>query len=279
MPNPIAVYQPTVIQKLLGRHYKYIQIIRFYQRAQLAYNANSFFHSLSSVVAFVTLIATWYFIDSNSQSNNFGQILTYFYIGYLYSSLTPMWISEMLGYRIHSGSISNDLLRPTNIFAIAICEMLGRGVLVTSVLILIPYLALLPFIWSYLSLPTSIINYLMLLAFLPLTFVTKFLFDFIIGCTSFWVVENGGIIRFYFSVMTFLDGSKIPLNLIANFSSLVLFSPFAFYIFYPIQLFQNPDWLKFFSVYLGGITWCVVLYFLAKWVFKMGLKKNEAVGL
>jgi membrane-associated phospholipid phosphatase len=30
---------------------------------------------------------------------------------------------------------------------------------------------------------------------------------------------------------------------------------------------------------LGGIVWCFVLYFLAKPVFKLGLKKNEAVGL
>jgi ABC-type uncharacterized transport system permease subunit len=33
------------------------------------------------------------------------------------------------------------------------------------------------------------------------------------------------------------------------------------------------------AVFLGGIIWFLVLYFLAKLVFKMGLKKNEAVGL
>jgi len=32
-------------------------------------------------------------------------------------------------------------------------------------------------------------------------------------------------------------------------------------------------------VFGGGIFWCVLLYFLAKFVFKMGLKKNESVGL
>jgi membrane-associated phospholipid phosphatase len=30
---------------------------------------------------------------------------------------------------------------------------------------------------------------------------------------------------------------------------------------------------------LGGFTWCIILYLLAKWVFKLGLKRNEAVGL
>jgi ABC-type uncharacterized transport system permease subunit len=32
-------------------------------------------------------------------------------------------------------------------------------------------------------------------------------------------------------------------------------------------------------VVLGGIAWCLVLYFLANFVFKMGLKRNESVGL
>jgi ABC-type uncharacterized transport system permease subunit len=39
------------------------------------------------------------------------------------------------------------------------------------------------------------------------------------------------------------------------------------------------DFNQTLMVFAGGIAWCIVLYFLAKWVFKMGLKRNEAVGL
>jgi ABC-type uncharacterized transport system permease subunit len=37
--------------------------------------------------------------------------------------------------------------------------------------------------------------------------------------------------------------------------------------------------LEIFYVFLGGLAWCIILYFLAKLVFKLGLKRNEAVGL
>jgi ABC-type uncharacterized transport system permease subunit len=37
--------------------------------------------------------------------------------------------------------------------------------------------------------------------------------------------------------------------------------------------------LEIFYTFLGGLVWCIMLYFLAKLVFKMGLKKNESVGL
>jgi ABC-type uncharacterized transport system permease subunit len=31
--------------------------------------------------------------------------------------------------------------------------------------------------------------------------------------------------------------------------------------------------------FLGGIAWCLVLWILAQVIFKLGLKKNEAIGL
>jgi ABC-type uncharacterized transport system permease subunit len=31
--------------------------------------------------------------------------------------------------------------------------------------------------------------------------------------------------------------------------------------------------------FFGGIAWCFVLWILARVIFKLGLKKNEAVGL
>jgi ABC-type uncharacterized transport system permease subunit len=32
-------------------------------------------------------------------------------------------------------------------------------------------------------------------------------------------------------------------------------------------------------VIFGSVVWSFILFILARWVFKIGLKKNEAVGL
>jgi ABC-type uncharacterized transport system permease subunit len=33
------------------------------------------------------------------------------------------------------------------------------------------------------------------------------------------------------------------------------------------------------QTFVGGIAWCIVLWVLARLVFKAGLKRNEAVGV
>jgi ABC-type uncharacterized transport system permease subunit len=49
---------------------------------------------------------------------------------------------------------------------------------------------------------------------------------------------------------------------------------------HPMQIYLGEyNSLDILLVFLGGIVWCLVLYFLAKFVFKLGLKRNESVGL
>jgi ABC-2 type transport system permease protein len=277
--TPIAQFTPTLMQKLLGRQYKWWYIVLFYRNSQLTYNANSLFHSLSSIVSFLLLILTWY-IGSNGNTNlDFRQILTYLVIGYMYSALTPMWISEMLGYKIQSGSLTSYLLKPVSIFWLGFAEMIGRGVVVASILILIPYLILLPFLAPYMNISTNILSYVNLSLLLILTFTIKYSIDFIIGCTSFWATNNGGIIHFYGTIMRFLDGSAIPLYLIRQFVPLILFLPTSYIIYYPLELYNSPQNSNNYVVFASGIAWCIALYFLAKFIFRLGLKRNEAVGL
>jgi ABC-type uncharacterized transport system permease subunit len=211
-------FTPTLMQKLLGRQYKWWYIVLFYRNSQLTYNANSLFHSLSSIVSFLLLILTWY-IGSNGNTNlDFRQILTYLVIG----------------------SLTSYLLKPVSIFWLGFAEMIGRGVVVASILILIPYLILLPFLAPYMNISTNIVSYINLSLLLILTFTIKYSIDFIIGCTSFWATNNGGIIHFYGTIMRFLDGSAIPLYLIRQFVPLVLFLPTSYIIYYPLELYNSP---------------------------------------
>ena len=55
---------------------------------------------------------------------------------------------------------------------------------------------------------------------------------------------------------------------------------FAFTFYHPMQIYLGKySILETIYVFGGGIVWCIILYYSAKWVFKMGLKRNEAVGL
>jgi ABC-2 type transport system permease protein len=272
-------FKLTFMQKLLGRRYKWWYIIKFYRDSQLTYNGNSFFHSLSSVCSFLILVLTWYIGSNNNSGLDFRAILTYLVVGYMYSAFTPMWISEMLGYKIYSGALTTYLIKPTSIFWLGLFEMVGRGVVVASILVLVPYLIILPFILPYMTVSTNWQSYLGLFLMIPITLMIRYCIDFMVGCYSFWIVSNGGFIRFYTTIFAGLNGSTVPLTLISRFAPIITFLPTAFVIYYPVELYLNPNLADTLNIFAGGIAWCVILYFLAKIVFKLGLKKNEAVGL
>jgi ABC-2 type transport system permease protein len=268
------------LMQLFGKHYKWIYIILFYRNAQLAYRANSIFHSVSSVISFLAMLFIWWVgFSSTGNSQEFNNILTYFFVLYIYSGLTPMWISEMLGYKIQGGNLTSIMLTPTDIYWISVCEMLGRGLLTASILIILPFGLMLPFFYSMLVTPTSIFNYLGIISFIPITFIIRFSIDYIMGCSAFWLTTNGGLINLYGNINSILDGMRIPFKYLNTLIPFVAFLPTAFVLHYPVTTFQNFNQNEFFKSYFLGIVWCFALYFLANFVFKLGLKRNEAVGL
>ena len=267
------------MQKLLGRNYKWWYVIKYYRNSQLTYNSNSLLHSIASISSFLLMILVWYIGVNGNPNISFEEILTYFFVVYIYKGLAPIWISEMLGYKIYNGSLTSYLVKPISVFWLGIFEMLGRGLITASILIVLPFLIILPFFWPNLNFPTGFINYIILLSFLPISFFIKYCIDFIIGCASFWIVNNGGLINTYGVLLSGLDGTRIPLKYISNYASYILFLPTAFITYYPVELFLRFDLNNYLYVFMGGITWCIVLYLLARWVFKVGLKRNEAIGL
>ena len=60
----------------------------------------------------------------------------------------------------------------------------------------------------------------------------------------------------------------------------MIWTPFTYLLHHPMQIYLGKySALETLYVFGGGIVWCVILYYLVKWVFKMGLKRNEAIGL
>jgi ABC-2 type transport system permease protein len=186
---------------------------------------------------------------------------------------------EMLGYKIYDGSLTSQLLKPTSIFWLGVGEMVGRGVVVASILILLPYLVILPFLVPFMTVSTNWMSYIALIFLMPITFMIKYCIDFMVGSMAFWVVNNGGLNKFYTTIFTTLDGSAIPLGLVSKFLPFITWIPTAFVLYYPYKVYTDTGVSNLTNIFGLGFSWCIVLYFLAKLIFKLGLKRNEAVGL
>ena len=272
-----STYQPTLMEKLLGRNYKWYYFLVNVKHKAIIGRLNSFLilNSVRTIEFFIT-IYVWK-LNPNATS----QIITYLILGRIFKRVITAGYGSIFADKIFSGSLTTQLMYPQDNFWLNFCHVLGGNLtrnLIDSTLMLI--LACLIFAKDIIF----SINILYLPFFAALSFFLYFCVSYMIGCLAFFYNNKGdcnNLINAIYVAVGILAGEIIPLNLFltGNFSFLQ-FTPFAYFLHLPMQIYLNKySPLETLFVFLGGLAWCIALYFLAKLVFKMGLKRNESVGL
>jgi len=232
----------------------------------------------SNVLSTLAIVYVWYKTGAGSE------IITYLTVGKVFQMLASLSYFGRLSDLIASGKITNLLLFPQSLFKIEIFNAIGvrvlknlSGVFGSLIGLLIAGILFKPI------LPPQIGGIAILIfVCLPIAFIIQFFIGIIIGASIFFVSDKRdfeGIASSYVAVLAILSGSIIPLNQLFYpqfFQSL----PFAWIIHHPMQIYLgNYSNIEILYSILRGMAWILVLYILAKIVFKLGLKKNESVGL
>jgi len=269
--NLTSTFTPTFLQKLLGRGYKWWYIIYYNFKLHTQYLINEIFASTFRISGLLTSLVIFTFLQKEDPT-----IITYLVVGTAYFSTTGAQVSWFVGNSIQNGKISRILLLPTNFFSFIFFTGFSTALflLMTYSVILIPLFIIffnsLIFSWN--------IGYLLMLFLIVVTI--RVFIELLVGLTAFWTTEFYGAAYLNTGMLAFFSGSVFPLNFISDKLWILNYSPYSILFYHPMQIYlgkYSPTEILY--VFLGGITWCVVLYFLAKWVFKLGLKRNESVGL
>ena len=274
-----STYTPTLIEKLLGRNYKWWYLILFNVKSQRAYIGDTIFWTLYSFVYTFGMFAVWWLTTKDNPNFSTSDILTYLYFGSLIGSLTNNWSNRALGWDNQEGKLTQYLLYPTSYFSYQYVIYIGRQAMANFPVQIFSLLLLLPILGQYIILNLNQ-NLLAVVLLVPIIYSINLFLNFTFGCITFWIVEIEGANQFYGYFRDFLKGAVIPLSLISPFIPFVQFTPFALTLHHPMQIYLGEyNSLDILLVFLGGIFWCVILYFFANFIFKIGLKRNESVGL
>lgn len=271
-------YTPTLMEKLLGKQYKWWVFIKYRVKRRFAYRINNLFFSLGEFLTLVSTISIW-ILASNGFSPSLNDKFTYFIFGTIFYLLIYHWPSYDVGPEIRDGRITNTLLLPQNTFTYywfrSYFFALVQGSTVISLILLAS-----PIWYSWVTWPSNLLNWLLLLAFMPIAITIKFFTEMIVACFAFWSTEIDGLMINYTLFTNFFSGRLFPLNLIIGSFFINLINIFAFLFYHPMQIYLGKyDLTQTLLVFTSGIAWCFVLWLLAKWIFHAGLKRNESVGL
>jgi ABC-2 type transport system permease protein len=277
MTTQTSTFQPTFLQKLLGRNYKWWYLFVYAFKSNTAYRWSSFSWLVSRLLTLLATILIWYVSSINGfELFDFKFIFTYYIVGTMFSINNTLLYG--LADDIKSGKISRVLLLPSNSWLQMYIGNLGWNIFsISSEFLLVGILGVIGF--KFLLLPANPLVFLLFLACNLLGYFILVLTNFLIGSLAFFITDIWGLIDLQSTFRVHLSGKTIPLNILPALLPLS-FLPFAFTFYHPMQIYLGKySALETLFVFLGGIAWCVILYFLAKLVFKMGLKRNESVGL
>jgi ABC-2 type transport system permease protein len=272
-------YRSTYMQKLLGRHYKWLYIAKYHFDAMTFYRGNTIFWSFFGLFNFWLAILVWYINFQNGSNLDISTITTYLFFGNLFSQLINNWIDRDISSMVTYGSLAKRLISPTHLMTGLIVEFVGKSLatfLTTSIIFLLSAIL----VWPYLRIEFSINSIVLLIAILPISYLIIFYLNFMIGCTSFWFTNIDGLINFKGIIFDFLKGGYVPLFLLTGYFSGINYQPLAWLLHHPLQIYLGKYSLReIFGVFIGGVIWCMLLAILAKFVFQLGLKRNESVGM
>lgn len=268
-------YTPTFMEKLLGRWYKWWHLFVFNIQRVKATFAGDLISQSSFIVNTILIILVWL------QANPKIEIITYLLVGRMWKTLTDNFWYNKIGGDIIFGTMTSSLLKPHDYFWEQFIGSFGarsvRNLLsfFSMLLVLIGFtLFNVKFIISY--------NIFVICLILPIAFFINYSLCFLVGCIAFFIKDRrdfNSVTDSYNGFAILFVGSVLPLTQLP-FKEIFYCMPFAWLLHHPMQIYLGKyDTNQTILVFVGGIIWCVVLYFLAKLVFKMGLKRNESVGL
>jgi ABC-2 type transport system permease protein len=265
----------TFLNKLLGKNYKWWYLISYEFKRSSGHFYSSIFNTSVRAIEFLAIVFIWKLNGNNSQ------IISYLALGRVFGRLLTFDISGQVSYFIVKGDLTRLLLLPSYPLNYFLASNIGFNFIRGLINALVTLALAILFFGKDIQFS---LNILLLFPFFFLSYLLGLYFSYLIGCIAFWARTNANstsIIDAFRMLAGLLSGEIIPLFLIfSSFYSPFFWTPFAFLLHHPMQIYLGKyDFNQTVFVFAGGISWCIILYFLAKWIFKIGLKRNEAVGL
>ncbi len=265
----------------MSKFKKYAVAYRSALSTFLQYRLNVVLFAIGHCVSLSGLVFVWLSVYRNGEtlgSYTLSGILTY----YILIAFLRLTIADgvSMGFQvveeIKDGRIVPYLLKPISYPLTMLADSLGRATinlsLVTPCIVAIIYgLTLQQYLPSAKQLSLFFL-------FMMISLIFYYLLYFLSALATFWVDRGSNFIYGVIVISNFLNGSIVPLDIFPDWLSTISTAlPFQFLMFTPIQFWMgrvtNPLQLSL----IAGI-WILFLSFILSFVWRLGIKKFEAVG-
>ena len=246
----------------------------------LAYRGAVAIWVLTAIIQPLVFIVVWRTVAGSGSTGGYdgAQFVAYFLVLMVVDHLTFIWHMWEFEYRIRTGSFSPLLLRPVHPIHNDVCENLSYK-LVGLVGILPAAVALGVVFHADLSGTTP----LTVLAFLPallLAMVLRFLVEWCVALSAFWLTKVSAMNAVFFSLFTFFGGQFAPLSVLPGWTQTVAaWTPFPWTLAFPAEvLLGRRTGGELVLGWAAQLGWLGVALLVLRLLWSRATRRYSAVG-
>lgn len=261
--------------------WKFWRLVRISIKLQLTYRiamiaglATNVFWGFFRIYLVIALFGSVAEVNGLSESG----AITYLIFSQGLISMLNVFGSYEIARSVDEGQVSNQLLRPMNLFIYWLGYYLGRSMVtvvirgLVLILILSPFFTIVP--------PDSLIGFMLFLGSLSAAWLVCHAWIFLINLAAFWTPQANGILRMTFATQQLLAGMLLPLRLFPEwFQKICAATPFPSMLNTPIEvylgLYSHQEALQTIAVQMA---WAVILIFMGQVVMRLGVRKLVIQG-
>lgn len=249
--------------------------------SQLQYRAELLIYQLSVILEPVIYLTVWSAVarSSGGSVGSFGpgEFAAYFLVAMLVNHATRTWTMYEFEYRVRQGTLSAALLLPVHPIHNDAADNLASKLLTASVLL--PTAAALMVAFGAVLSP----DHWEVAAFAPallLAFALRFLVEWVVALTAFWMTRTGAINQAYYAALLFLSGLFAPPELLPGpIAAVASALPFRWMLAFPTELLLGRTTPRQAAIgFAAQVAWLLLALALAMVVWRAGLRRYSAVG-
>jgi len=264
---------------------KYGKIFRVSLIERLTYRGDFFLSTLLRFLPVLTTILLWEAIFAGSGQEELSGFNRKEMIAYLLLIHISRMFSSMPGLAagitrdIREGTLKRYLLQPINLLGYLVSYRAAHkaAYIATSAL---PYALLFFLCRSYFQTfpgPLTLLAYFVSLIF---AFLIGFFFEAAVGMIGFWFLEVTSLLYVVNTANFVVSGQMFPIDLLPPFwATLLRFLPFQYMAYFPATVFlEKTTGSALVYGLLLEIVWAFIFIALARWFYRLGLRRYSAFG-
>lgn len=260
---------------------KYLVTYRSALSTFLQYRINVALFAVGHLVSLSGLVFVWLSVYESGQqlgSYTLPEILTY----YILIAFLRLTIADGVGMGfqvvedIKDGRVAPYLLKPINYPLSMLADSLGHATI--NLVLVTPIIALILFVTGTANYLPSLPSLALFFGFMLVGLLFYYLIYFLSALSSFWLDRGSNIIYGVIVISNLLNGGVVPIDIFPEWLIRISnFLPFQFLMFTPIQFWlgRAQDVL---TISVTAISWLIILTIITAVVWRLGIKKFEAVG-